>query len=807
MQQSLAQDAERGPLSGIRVVEMTEGLGEAAGRLLADLGADVILVEPPGGARARTAAPVHEGTSLHFATRNANKRSVTLDPANADERQRLLELVSGADIWLHACDHAALARWGLDPEAVEARSPALVTVALSPFGASGPYRGWRATDRVYLALSGALSRFGLPGRVPLPPPGRLATEAAAYQAAWTALLAYRNRLETGVGDRIDFSVHEAVIQVIDPGYGIGGSATGGRRAADLPRDRPDASALYPIFRCADGFVRICVLSPRQWRGLRAWLGEPDDLADAKYESLGERFKAAGTIYPRVQELFACRTRAELVEAGQRHGVPVAALLEPGEVLTADHFLARGALSDTEVAPGVLGRVPTGFLELDGRRAGWRHRAPEAGEDTRQVLADLPAASPAATGTGGERRHPLQGLRVLDLGVIVAGAELGRLLADHGADVIKVENRAYPDGSRQTLTGEPISASFAWGHRNKRSLGLNLRTERGVELFKQLVAEADVVLSNFKPGTMESLGLGYEELRKVNERIVVADSSALGSSGPWSRRMGYGPLVRASTAVTGLWRYPREDGGFGDASTIFPDHVVGRVGACAVLAQLIRRRRTGEGGTVSISQAEIGLAVLAEFLLQESLAPGSLSTAGDADRTDAPQGVYPCAGDDEWCAVDVHGDDEWQALCAAVERPDLAADARLSHAAGRLAHRQLIDRALTDWTSANPPHAVMGRLQSSGVAAGAMLRVSQLPDDPHLRARGFFAPMRHPDIPDELVAEARPAHSLRLAEPSQNPAPRQAQHTRELCREVLDLSDAQIDLLVAEEVLEEERPLP
>ncbi|MEU1168770.1 CoA transferase, partial [Streptomyces sp. NPDC005921] len=271
---------EATPLHGIRVVDTTDGRGEGAGRFLAALGADVVLVEPPAGARARGRAPLHGGTSLYFAVRNAGKRGVTLDPHTDDGRRDLRALLDTADIWIESgrCDLP-----GLDYDTVAARNPRLVLVTISDFGLTGPYAGYAATDAVHAALSGLLSRSGLPGRPPLPPPGSLVTESANLQAAWVALLAHYNSLRTGHGDHIDFSVHEAVTQLLDPGFGMGGSATGGKRAADWPPGRPSAGHLYPIFRCTDGLVRICVLGVRQWRGLRAWLGEPEELHQVRAE--------------------------------------------------------------------------------------------------------------------------------------------------------------------------------------------------------------------------------------------------------------------------------------------------------------------------------------------------------------------------------------------------------------------------------------------------------------------------------------------------------------------------------------------
>jgi crotonobetainyl-CoA:carnitine CoA-transferase CaiB-like acyl-CoA transferase len=758
-------------------------VGETAARLLADLGADVIRVEPPQGAISRHREPVIDGTSLHYATRNANKRAVAVD---TDDFLRLLET---ADILVTNASR--------DLDELRARRPGLVVVAVTDFGLTGPYRDWQGTEWVHLALGGVLSRSGLPGREPLLPPGSMAYESAAAQAAWAALVAYYNRLETGNGDLVDVSVYEATAQVLDPGFGIGGSATGGVPAVDGPRDRPDARHLYPVFRCADGWVRICILAPRQWKGMFTWLGEPEEFADPALASLGKRFAAAGKIYPAIGRLFADRSREQIVAEGQKYGVPTAALLSPAEVLRAEQFTARDVFTPLEGVPGAL--MPNGYLEVDGQRAGIRVRAPEHGEHTASVLAALlPAGSAQPSVTAGKSpQRPLTGLRVLDLGVIVVGAELGRLFADMGAEVIKVENKAFPDGSRQNFDGAPISPTFAYGHRNKLGLGLNLRTEEGVAVFKRLVAESDVVVSNFKPGTMEKLGLGYEELAAVNPGVIVADSSAFGPSGPWSRRLGYGPLVRATAGFSGLWRYPEDEAGFSDASTIYPDHIAARFEAVAILAKLIARRRDGRGGTVSVAQAEVILGQLGTELARESVRPGTLLPVGNSAPGDAPCGLFPCAGDDEWCVITVRGDDDWHRLAAVLDT-----DLNLPTAQDRVANREHIDAAVFAWTSARTPRQAMTELQEAGVPAAMMQRVPEMLDDPHLTDRGFFREMRHPRIDGVMPAENGPARFRHVPEPPLEPAPLPGEHSRSVLTRVLGLTDAEVDDLIAAGVVEQ-----
>lgn len=326
----------------------------------------------------------------------------------------------------------------------------------------------------------------------------------------------------------------------------------------------------------------------------ALAGEPEEFADPRYDVIGARFAAWPQITELIEKLFEGQTMKELVSAGQANGVPIAAVLSPSQILASEHFRSVGAITETELVPGVHATIPVGYFSVDGQHSGFRAPAPAPGIDNASWRTDRVAATPRQKAT-----RPFDGLRIVDLGIIVAGGECSRLFADLGAEVIKVESAAYPDGLRQARAGEAMSESFAWAHRNNLGLGLDLRSAQGKQVFSRLVADADAVFANFKPGTLAALGFPYDALSAVNPRIVLAESSAFGDTGPWSTRMGYGPLVRATTGVTKLWtseeaaadtsRHP-----FYDATTIFPDHVVGRITAIGALAALIHRDRTGSG---------------------------------------------------------------------------------------------------------------------------------------------------------------------------------------------------------------------
>ena len=748
-------------LARLRVLDLCDGDADAVTRLLADLGAEVIKVEQPGGSPARTQRPTLDGVSIPFALHNANKRSVVLDPTSDSDRRRFLDLAGAADI---VVDSGRAPEYGTSCEELADRFGHLVTMLVTDFGSTGPYASWRASDPVFYAMCTALSRSGPAVGTPVLPPEGIASATAAVQAAWALLAAYYNRLRCGVGDYIDFSRFDAVVMALDPPFGTQGQAATAKKGGERWRGRPRNQDLYPIFKCRDGYVRICIMAPRQWRGMRAWLGEPEQFQDPRFDTLAARAYAFDELGTLIGALFADRTREELVTDGQQYGVPIAAVLTPAEALHSDHLDAVGALTDAELGPGVTTRVPVGYWSVDGRRAGFRSAPPAAGAD--DPVWRTPRFDPVPSAPVGGL--PLDGIRVLDLGIIVAGGELSRLFGDLGAEVIKIESAAYPDGLRQKRENQAIGDSFARAHRNHLGFGLDLRSAEGAGVFAQLVATADALFANFKPGTLPALGFDEGRLRDINPALVVAESSAYGDEGPWSTRMGYGPLVRAATGVTSLWTSDQPNPGarhpFYDATTVFPDHVVGRITAIGALAALIRRKRSGVGARIHVSQAEAGINQLdTRFVMFAAEADGH---AAEVRHDDTVHMVLPCTGDDEWCVVSM----------SSVE-PDLAA-----------------------WAVEHTPAQVAERMQEVGLAAGPMNRPDDVYEHPQLRWRNVLADMHHPLFEVPLPAETGPAPFRNIPQSPQRPAPLPGADTRLVCRQVLGMSQAEMDRLIDDGVL-------
>jgi crotonobetainyl-CoA:carnitine CoA-transferase CaiB-like acyl-CoA transferase len=790
------------PLAGLRVVDMAGDRAELCGRLLADLGADVVRLEPPEGAPSRRLPPLHQDQSLYFAVRNSNKRGAVVDVETGPGRDRLLELLRRADVWIETSRPGRLAPVGLDPAEVAARFDHLVVTSISDFGQTGPYRDWEATDPVLVALGGELFRSGVVGQPPLLVPGAFAYDVAGVMATFATLCACWQRLSTGRGQHLDVSILEATAQVTD--WSLPNFSAIHNSGAPYHEVRAGSGIVYPIYPCADGYVRIVILSPRQWHAMRAWLGEPEFLQDPHWDTLLGRMSIQQDILdPMFVELFSTMGMSELSAEAQRRGIVMTPVLHPSAVIRTEHFVARGSFAEVEAAPGIRGLVASSFCEIDGDRAGFRHRAPTLGEHDTEIEDSWAAPNsrpePVQSPPGGPKRGlPLSGLRVLDFGHGGVGVEAGRLFAEYGADVIKIESRAYPDFIR-LVSGSEMSPSFASSSRSKRSLGVNIKTPEGLALIKGLVARSDVVIENNSTGTMADLSLDYQTLRQINPGIVMASSQLMGSTGPWAGWLGYGPSTRPAGGMTWLWNFP--DGGMPPgAGVIFPDHVVGRLCATAAVAALIARHRTGRGAHIEVPQVETVLGMMAQFFLQESLEPASVQPLGNRNPQGAPWGVYQCAGEERWCVITCRDDEDWSRLRKALGNPDWAAESAYDTVEGRTAAHDQIDDRISEWTRSLTDRAVMTTLQGHGVPAAMMAYASDQPDDPHLRFRGYLAEIEQPGV-GPMILEGPAFGASDMDRPFIGPAPWLGEHTRDIAAELLDLDGEAIEALIAKGVLE------
>ena len=786
---------ERLPLEGLRVVDTTDLRGELCGRLLADLGADVVRVEPPGGARSRRVEPLHEGQSLHFAVRNLNKSGIVLDLTSADDRARFVDLLDRADIWVESSRPDELAALGLDPRQVAEAHPHLVVTSVTDFGWTGPYRDFRATNDVMVGLSWMLYKAGTTDLPPVLPPGQIAYDIAGVTAAFASLAAHLQARRTGRGQWIDLSVMEAVAQTTD--WGLSGQPVD--TVLDQPTDiRSGAGPIYPIIPCVDGWVRPSVVTLAEWRKMRAWLGEPPDLQDESFDTTMGRVAAFEEVLrPHYERHFRERTMIEASEEGQDLRIPITPLLRPDNVRTAPQYVALGSFVDAELLPGLTAPVVSGYYTVDGERLGPRRPAPALGGTT----VDWSERSTAGP-TGEPTDRPFTGLRVLDFGVAGAAPEIARLLGEYGADVVRVESPGRPDLFRQLGGPTLMGTVFASSNRTKRSIGVDFEDPEAVRLVLDLVARADVVVENLPPGTMARWGLGADVMEDANPRVLVISSQTMGTHGPWRNWRGYGANTQPVGGMTYLWSYPELDQPIG-TNTAFPDHVVGRLGAVFAAATAVGRDRGtwGDGAHVEVVQAEVCLSVLADLFTADALDPGSVGPVGNRRAAGAPWGVYPCEGVERWCVITCEDDDQWHGLVAAMGRPAWALDPELETEEGRRARHDELDERIAEWTAGATDVEVMTTLQAHGVPAGRMMYLSDHPGDPHLRDRGYVCRIDQPGH-GPMFLDGPSFRGTAIGGPTTTPAPLLGEHTRQVASEWLGLGDDEIERLLAAGVLNE-----
>ena len=737
------------PLAGLRVVDTTDSPCWSSARLLADLGADVIRVD-------RVAQPL----DALAATRHANKRTVV-----CHDTRELRALLADADVWFDSGSS------GVDAAAMRDEHRQLVIVSSSPFGTTGPYSSFVGTHAVVYALSGQLAKCRLSDRPPLLPPGQPAFEVAAAMGAYLALVAIWNRAVIGEGDHIDLSIHEAFIQTTDtylPGASVGGDARG-----TVPPG-------HPAFPTRDGLVRPLVVSHRQWTALRDWMGDPPELhADDDLETYVGRLLHPDVMASIYAPLFEDTTTEAICEEAQQRGVPATPVLSPGQLLASEPLRQRGTFVDI-IVDGRRGTVPSGYWELNGERVGFR-APPVALDSLDRSPFDTPRFAVRPRARAGQA--PLAGVRVLEFTQLMAGPETGKLFRDHGADVIRIESRAFPDQSRVFGGAANMSSQFVSINRGKRSFGVDLMSDEGRRLVLELVGESDIVVENLGPGALDHLGLDMAALQQANPDVVLVSTQLFGGSGPWSDWRGFGSHARSIGGQTWLWRYPDTDADFAENPIFFPDQFTARLAALAALACVGAR----QSRHIRLSQADAVLNQLAELVLQESLEPGSVDARGNHCEDGRPCGVYPTADDDSWCLIAVRDDRDRAALLRSVDQ--------------EWDDDEHLDELVSSWTSTRTASQVMEQLQAVGVPAAAVATPFDLLADPHLHAHGFVQVIEQPGW-EPLFVEGACFRSDHLEPAPPAPAPRHGEHTRDIAAVVLGLDDARIEELVRCEVLED-----
>jgi crotonobetainyl-CoA:carnitine CoA-transferase CaiB-like acyl-CoA transferase len=851
------------PLSGLTILDLTHHVaGPFATRLLAAYGADVIKIEPPAGDPARHAQPIRSdkpetteaGSSLiahrsslpssaRFLSLNTGKRSLVLDLKTAEGHARFLDLAQHADAVVENLAPRVLPSLGLDWPVLHAVNPRLVLTSISNFGQSGPYRDWAATNLTLFAAGGQMALTGEPDREPLLNGGTQPLMQAGLHGFAATVTAIFGARAHGAGAHVDISIQEvqaASLEGAGPAALVNGLDAG--RGGNLPR------AMWGIYPCADGYVG-CSCLERNVPNLLAAIGREDLLTDSEFRDPAWRMAHNDEVTALLMGFFLQHTKQELLEIAARHRVPFGyittveellrwpALHEKGFWQTLDHpdtdtlqypgppftvdgggyCLTPAPLLDEHREAILEGPSPPGPLARPDGRGGASLGHRHSGLPLARSGGRGGAVSEANRVRATHRPLPLHGVRIVDLTMVWAGPYGTRLLADMGADVIKVEGVTNPDLVRGIGLGTPGSGEerpwdrspyFNEYNRGKRGITLDLTHPEGRQALLALVRTADALIENYRADVLDNLGLSVAVLHAERPDLVIVSMPGFAKHGAEAAMVGYGPNIEQMGGLVELTGY--QDGPAQKTGISYGDPVAGIVAAGALVSALLRRQRTGEGAVVEVSQRDNMVGLIGEAVLEYQLSGAPPPRRGNRHAWMAPHGCYPCrplpenearplarlgaapgTAIDRWITIAVATDQQWRALCEVIGRPDLAADPRYATVAARHANQDDLDAILSAWTAARSDDEAAAALQARGVPAFAVRTPLTVTRDPHLAARGFYHEVVHPIAGSHRVAGplwnlSEPAVALRSAAPSFG------QHNDEIFTELLGLPHQSVE---------------
>ena len=786
------------PLDDMRVIDLSSAIsGGYCSRLLAGAGADVVKVESAGGDPLRNW--VSDGRDLAgsdgalFQYLHQGQRSVVMDADGAG----LATLLAGADVVLS--DGTGLGR---DPSAIADAHPSLVVVAITPYGLTGPYADRPSSDLPIQADSGALAIRGHVSRPPIQVGGRIIEWVAGVYGAVATVAAFRRAARAGIGELIDVSRCE-VANI---------TATNFSDLFDSMRGRPDLTDAPPsrsletpsIEPTTDGYVGFNTNTRQQFEDFLVLIERPELLVeDESWAGVATRVQRWDEWNAIVHGWTQRHTTAEVVEQAAALRIPVAPVADARMVLGLDHPVARGVFVDD---PTGTFRHPRRPWTIDDVAAPAPKPAPRLGQHTGAIETRTPAAARAPAVTDEVRTDPplpLTGVRVVDLTAWWAGPSATGVLASLGADVIHIESVTRLDGMRMTggaFADRPQwwerSAFFLQANVNKRAVTLDLGRPAGRDLVLELIARSDLVFDNFTPRVLEQFKLDWDVVHATNPAAVMVRMPAFGLTGPWRDRPGFAQTMEQVTGLAWLTGHaddqPRIQRGPCDPNG-------GMHGAFAALVALAQRDRTGEGCFVEAPMFEAALSVAAEPIIEWTAYGHLLERDGNRSPWAAPQNLYAGRGHEQWLALSVENDQQWEALQDVHGHPAWAADAGLAHHWGRRAHHDQLDQRLGEWSAGQDVHEAVERLVAAGVPAAAARDPRRASEHPQLRAHGFYQDVDHPIVGTHPVP-ALPFRFRSVGQWVRRPAPTLGQHNRDVLGGLLGRRDDELTALEADNVI-------
>ena len=789
-------------LAGLRVLEFPDAKSAFCGKLLAQMGADVVLVEPSRGSPLRGTPPLTQDgqESLFFWAFHAGKRSVAVDIATPEGKVAFLRLAEQADVVLESFAPGYLTSLGLGAAALAEQNPGLIVCSLTSFGQTGPFKDFEGSNIIAWAMGGLQSLTGDADGEPLVAPAMQAYHVASMWAAIAIQAAVYRRRRTGRGAHIDLSAQEVVLDQSEAAHVFW---VGNRKVMKRAGGKHPLACPFSTFQSKDGYAFIGLSSQAQWQALVAWMKEdgllPPALEDPGLKELANRLARRGEIEAAITAWGKTKTNEVLFNEGATRGVPNAPVRRVPEVLGDEQLGEREFLVPMpDPRPGVRKSYSMPGPPFRGKRGPWREAPsapPAPGQHTVAVKQEWKTSSVVTAGKRGPARggKPLEGIKVLEFCWNIAGPTVARILTDLGAEVVKLEPREIGEPMRVMppwLNEQPnINRCFTFMemNRDKRSVTLNMKSPEAQEIALRLAAQSDIVLENFTAGTMERLGVPYEKMAQRNPKVILGSMCGYGQTGARRGWPSYHPTSAAMSGLTGLFGY--EGGapqGFGHAHM---DFAAGLLGTIAVLDALLRREETGEGDHMDSSQLEAGVALMGPELLEWGVNGHVATPEGNrsASRGAALQGCYQCEGDDQWIVVTA---------------PDADALAKLAATLGAKQEATVseLEEALRQWARARSPWDAFMGLQTGGVPAGVVAYGPDLAEgDPHLQARGVWKTVQHPELgPHAMIQCPIVLDGLRLS--LRGPGPLVGQHTEEVLKGMLHMGEEEYMQRVLEEVV-------
>ena len=838
---SAAGRARPAALADLRVLDLSTPLAEATGRILADLGAEVIKIEPPGGCEARFAPPFSlDGrapsarhtdknglpggdpeASLFWRAWGQGKKSVVLDLDSKSDREKFLGLVDTADILIESFTPGVMDAKGLGAAPLRARNPMLLYVSVSPFGQTGPLAKAPATDLTLSAAGGLLNMTGEGDRPPVPVGLPETAHLGATQAAADVLMALYARHRTGVGQHLDSSIQAAVLWSLMYVTDFAAVGQDPPQTGDDRAKRSGTMVIIPglylpsIAPCKDGYVAmVLVLAAQGAFGFNAamkWIGEQGgldpDLMTIDWMTWIQQIQQ-GTLSVAdgnraIDQLLAflkTMTKAEVQEQAVKQKWLISPINLAPDLLTDPQLLSRGYWTDLDGC-----KVPGPFARLSATPIRYERPAPKLGQD--QQLVASTTRRPARSGSTSEkpRTQIFEGLKVADFSWIAAGPLISKDLANLGATVLRVETEKRVDtlrflppwiGPPGTTTGHTAANM----NQSKLGVAIDFTTEKGLAVAHRMAEWADVVVENFTPGTAERLGLDYETLRKRNPSLVMLYTCMRGQTGPERAHTGFGIHGAALGGFIGItgWKDRQPNMPWG----AYTDFISPRYALSALCAALHHRDKTGDGQVIDVSQIEASIHYLTPTIFDYQLNGRILDRAGHDSEWGCPHGVYRTREPERFVALETRTTEQWQALCRVVPalaalaaRSGSALDSNLDHLDQRIARRAELDAILVDWCAGETSFAAAERLREAGVPAYVPLRATDFHADRQLAARKFFIELEHKGFGRSTFDGAVTIFSDMPAKP-RHAGPLIGEHTFEVLRDVLGYSEDEISDIAA-----------